>query len=548
LLADGRTVPDGEVVRTSVCIVGAGPAGITLARRLAAAGVEVVLLERGGRTGSGEIENLGTSVNLGLPYRIDRARGTGFGGALHKWLVTTPLGDGFGRLREFSEGDFERREWVPNSGWPFKKSELKDYYRMARTWFDVPWPSEDPESVWDSEEPGQLVRDMAGSLLRHEVFAFANPANFASQYLRELDRSEKALVLTDSAAVNLRSHNAGDEISAVDIVTNESRFTVEAALFVLAAGAIENARLMLASRDWHPAGVGNTNDNVGRYFMEHPRFSSGIIEPAGALRTEAAAWDIHVREGIPLQLKYRFEPSICEREELANSIYFLRRARWEPEYSARLRSVRAFRAVRAAQSLRRDLARRQLPGRPIKRFTEVAVGLDVLASAGRHRSPQAAPLDGRRGGSDWLTIEVMAEQIPHRESRVTLHADRDVFGVPKAALDWRLTRQDVQRAARAQDLLGNHLESQGLGSVYSLLRSDELPYPLHTADHQMGTTRMHADPRLGVVDEQCCVHGLRNLFVAGPSVFPTGGEANPTLTTVALSLRLGDHLLGRLRH
>lgn len=549
MFADGRTVPPGEEVSTEVCIVGAGPAGITLARSLAAENIDVVLLERGGSTGTGTRENLDNAVNVGIPYRVDKARGTGFGGALHKWLVTTPLGDGFGRLREFAPDDFAVRPWIPDSGWPFEKAELAPYYQRARRWFDVPWPSENPEPDWDERLAVSSICDSRQDPIRSEVFAFANPGVFAADYRRQLDHSERALVLTHSTAVNLCTEEADGPVSSVEVSTEAGRFRVSSPVVVLTAGAIENARLLLASRDHDPAGIGNAHDLVGRYFMEHPRFTSGLIEPSTRLLADDTAWDIHLLGDVPVQRKFRLAPEVARRERLANNVFFLRRSSWTPAFTAARRSLRHYRAIIGAQELKSSAAVRRIPPGPFRRVGDVLLGLDAFV---RSSPPPRDDPDGKSRDDETpapLTIEVMAEQRPNALSRVTLHSsERDRFGVPKAVVDWRLTADDLRGVVRGQQLLAEHLVAKGLGSVHSLLRAEHLPLHLQSADHQMGTTRMARDPRKGVVDEHGAVHGSRNVYVAGPSVFPTGGDANPTLTTVAMALRLSDHLLARIRH
>jgi choline dehydrogenase-like flavoprotein len=544
MFADGRTVPEAENVRADVCIVGAGPSGITVARALASAGVDVVLIERGDTTGVGTQEDLGNAVNVGIRYAIDKARGTGFGGALHKWLAATPLGDGFGRLREFAEDDFADRPWIPLSGWPFSKDELSPFYREARRWFDAPWPSDDPEPTWDRELGASIIASAQDELIRSEVFAFANPGIFAADYRAQLDRSERALVLTHATVTSIRFRDAAD-VAWVDVATETARFRVEARFFVLAAGAVENARILLASRERHACGVGNHHDLVGRYFMEHPRYTSGLLEPSPGLLSDPESWDIHLADGLPIQRKFRFQPDVCRRERLPNSIYFLRPAAWTAELEAARASLRSYRGVESLREIRMAARRARLPDQPIGRLTDLVLGLDAaLASARRGRSNRS-PRPSEKA-MEPLTIEVMAEQVPDPDSRVTLHRERDRFGVPKAAVNWQLNTTDLHGAFRGQQLFAEYLVRQGLGRVHSLLTRGRLPYRLHNADHQMGTTRMDPDPRRGVVDVNGAVHDVHNLYVAGPSVFPTGGDANPTLTIVAMSLRLVQHLRGRL--
>lgn len=136
------------------------------------------------------------------------------------------------------------------------------------------------------------------------------------------------------------------------------------------------------------------------------------------------------------------------------------------------------------------------------------------------------------------------EQAPNRESRVVLGHDRDSLGCPRVILRWQLSAIDKHTAHRAHEILGEELRRAGIGRLRSSLGREDDPWPagLRGARHHMGTTRMHSDPRRGVVDRDGRVHGIANLYVAGSSVFPTSGAANPTLTILALSLRLAEHV------
>lgn len=547
MFADGRSVPPGETITTSVCIVGAGPAGIALARSLDAEGVDLVLLERGERMGNGRNEDLGNAVNTGIPYSIDKSRGTGFGGTLHKWLVSTPLGDGFGRLREFAADDFAERSWIPASGWPFEKDELRPYYRAARTWFDLPWPSDDPEPIWDKQLGSNPISQAARGAILTEVFAFASPGSFASSAARRLENSESTLVLTNSSAVNLSLDHTGSRVSAVCVATETGRYTVAPRVTVLAAGAIENARILLVSRDRQPDGVGNAGGLVGRYFTEHPRFTAGVLEPSVTLQRDTSIWDIHLRDGVPVQRKYRFNPDVCRAERLPNSVFFFRECAPKPELRAALRSRRAYRAVVAARSLKGLSGRQRQPDQAWRLSRDVLLGLDeLLAVVGRQFFETPVSQSRLRRLERALTIEVMAEQVPNAESRVTLHDQCDRWGVPKASVAWQLREADLVGAFRGLELFKHHLERAGVGRVHTLLSPDEPPPRLFSASHQMGTTRMAATPGGGVVDGDSAVFGIKGLYVTGPSVFPTGGDANPTLTTVALAIRLARHLSTRV--
>jgi choline dehydrogenase-like flavoprotein len=538
--ADARTVPAGELVTTEVCVVGAGPAGIVVARELAAAGHEVLLLERGASGGVPPAP--ATAVNVGIPYEPDVSRSFEGGGSVQRWRIKTPLGRGFGRLRELETQDFERREWVPHSGWPFGKSHLQPYYTRARALFDCPWPSDDPEQAWDEDlhrGPFALKRT-----LETRAFSFGNPAVFPGDYWRSIGNSERVLALTNAVVDSIRCDGSPSSVSALQVRTSrDHRFSVRARFYVLAAGGIETPRLLLASRDRHAEGMANGHDLVGRFFMEHPHYASGRMIPASREAFEDPTnYDIHMHDGIPLQRKYVLCDEIVRSEGLLGCTF-----RFEPKpitdsvHTLRY-SERAMSSVDAAIGLGRALASRRRVDKDL-----VVPTVRGAPHVARHVVNRLRVMAGRRMGLKrykeprMFWIRAMAEQVPNPESRVRLMRGEDPLGMPLVALDWRITDQDRSSMQRSQVVLGNGLASAG-HRVESLLEGRKLPPALSGGMHHMGTTRMDDSPRGGVVDRHCQVHDIDNLFIAGSAVFPTVGYANPTLTILAMSLRLSDRL------
>jgi choline dehydrogenase-like flavoprotein len=542
MIADSATVPDGEVIEGDVCVVGAGAAGLTLARELGAAGVEVVLLERG--PDGGQPPSPDTAVNVGIPYDLETSRSFELAGAVQRWRVNTPLGRGFGRLRELEPIDFERRDWIPHSGWPFGKDVLQPFYARARALFEWSWPSDDPEQSWDQDlHTGPFAADSA---LTTRVFSFGNPGVFPGRVWRSIKNSAHVLALTGAVVTELRCARSPSHVSSVVVRTaNDATLRIEAATYVLAAGGIETPRLLLASRHRHAAGLANAHDLVGRFFMEHPHYASGRLVPASRdAFADPAHFAIHLHEGIPVQKKYTLPEAVVRREELLGATFrFEAKPRSDSDFTLRY-SERAMTSIEAATVLARAALRRERPPRTLAALATTVRGsphvVRYAVNRGRVRIGQATK---RRPYTEpqafW--IRAMSEQAPNPASRLRLLRQHDRFGVPIVALDWRLAEQDRRSMLRSQELLEEALTPVG-HRVESLLGARRLPPALSGGMHHMGTTRMAGSPRRGVVDEHGRVHDVDNLYVAGSSVFPTGGYANPTLTILALSLRLADHL------
>jgi choline dehydrogenase-like flavoprotein len=286
-------------------------------------------------------------------------------------------------------------------------------------------------------------------------------------------------------------------VSAVKVAClTGTSFRVAARAFVLATGGIENARLLLLADRVQPAGLGNGHDLVGRYFMEHIFLDAAaeIRAPAGAISDFYSSG--HRVDGTRVRGILGLDPELRRRERLTNYCGVIVEPR--PSLLTRLRNA-------------------------------IANGRATPAT----RTYQ---------------VKNAMEQAPNSESRVTLGGDRDRLGCRRTVLRWRLSDIDKLTAHRAHAILGEDIARSGLGRMTSAMGDEADPWPdtVRGARHHIGTTRMHADPRRGVVDADCRVHGIANLYVAGSSVFPTSGAANPTFTIVALALRLARHLQNRV--
>jgi len=512
MILDARSLPAEETIETDICIVGAGTAGITLARELIGQDFKVCLLESGGRETDQATQALYQGENVGLPYyELDTARARYYGGSSNRWHVD--LGDGrVGlRLRPFDQIDFERRDWVPHSGWPFDKAHLDPYYDRAQEICQIT-PLTFAAEDWADPETRPLL-PLPQDTIQTIIYKFGWRGPFIHQYTRETEQAGNITTILHANVLEIETDDLAQNVTGLKVATIEgNRFQIAAKLYVLANGGIEIPRLMLLSNKAQTTGLGNQHDLVGRYFMEHAHFWSGTFVPAdAALPRRMTLYNrLNRVNGVPVMGKLALNPEIIRREKLLNQ-------------NIQLMPKVVSRAIK---------------------FPDVPVNSGKPSLVNVYRKGRRV-LENKvmvRSGVNVFVFANMSEQAPNPDSRVLLGEEKDIFGQNCTQLDWRVTELDIWSIRRTQEIIGEALAQAGLGQVVIELKNDKPPRNLHGGYHHMGTTRMHANPKEGVVDANGRVHSLSNLYIAGPSVFPTGGYANPVLTLVALTVRLADHL------
>jgi choline dehydrogenase-like flavoprotein len=522
MLIDARTLPADEVIEADVCIVGAGPAGITLALELIESGARVCLLESGGL----ERQPAPAGESVGYPYfPLAEAGVRAFGGSSLHW----GSGDGdFWYAVPLDRLDFERRPGIPYSGWPFDRTRLVPFYQRAAAIYGL-GSFVYSADAGDDDDVSTHLNIRAGQLV--SSFIEVSPATVTPS-LGTLKAAASLRLLLNATAVAVQTEPDGRRVIGVRAVSAPGRtFVVRARTTVLAAGGLGNARLLLQSGGQDSPAPGNEHDLVGRFFMEHLAIRSGVVVPTSpTLLGNAHLYEEGNRGGITVIPTLRLHESQARQEQLLNVAFLIESAR----------RAEATSGVRSAGTIRRNRQLQPRPGQLLGHTRNVARHAGDVARTFAHRSGLVHAPD------DVLLLRVQAEQAPNPESRVTLAEARDQFGLRKLRLNWQLTDLDRASVRRTQQLLDQALQDNGLGRVDDILGDEHPPALVLGIYHHMGTTRMSDDPRQGVADGDGQVHGSRDLYVTGTSVFPTAGWANPTFTVLALAIKLGDHLKGRL--
>ena len=469
-----------------VCVVGSGPAGLTVARELAAAGRSVALLEAGGleRSEVSQAIYQGKETGLKTWNAIESCRLRYFGGTSNHWS---------GQCGVFDPSDFWPVRHHDLPGWPIDRQDLMVHLPEAMNVLDLGTSAFNPKPIV-AKKPSRFVVP---------AMRLSPPTRFGTKYRKEVVESSLIDLYLNANLVDLKlaTQPSGPSRVASGLVRNYSGATasVTASRFVLAMGAIENARLMLNCNRQVPAGIGNESDFVGRCFMEHLNVQVGrfVVRDREFFKVNGGAMS-------PSQ-------ELIKQHRMGGGVLALAPDFMPPEYTGRLGKVK--------ELLRDEACRFPTAREYARKFADFNCdGEGVITS--------------------------LVEQVPDRDSRVTLADDKDAFGQRRAHLHWMINHAD-RRTVRTLALeLAQELATLDVARVklarYITDPDHELELTNHC--HQMGTTRMSADPKDGVVDRNCKVHTVGNLYIAGSSVFPTGGGINPTLTLVMQSLRLGKHL------
>lgn len=469
-------------VQYDACICGAGPAGITIARKLAQRRRRILLIEGGGLEFTDQSQNLYAGKSVGRQYwnNVQDYRLRYFGGTSNHWG---------GRCGIFDPIDFQPRKYFGQlGGWPISREEILSNIDEAKDILDIAGANLDPVPA----------NDLGLKEFVRSGFALSPPTRFGEKYVDELKQSENIDFFYNANLTEIRLGANYDRVKEF-VLTSYSmqRAVAKSKIFVLALGAIENARLLLTTSRDNFAGVGNDGGMVGRCFMEHLNVPIGRF-----VVTAPEQW----QQTLVLAPK----PSLMEEHLIGNGIVdFGPNA--SPQSYGRLKILKQF--------LRETGCR--IPD--LREFTRKFVDYNC-------------PGDG--------VITSLIEQQPNPNSRISLSRDTDPFGMPRVQLDWRFTADDARTVRALAMLSAREVAQADLARVKlsSFIIDERAEIVADGHAHQMGTTRMSSGSSTGVVDSNCKVHGNANLYVAGSSVFPTGGGSNPTLPLVSLAIRLAGHL------
>jgi choline dehydrogenase-like flavoprotein len=529
-IVDLRDIPVAEKIEADICIVGSGPAGSTIARELDSKRLRIVVVESGGIARNADVDSLNEIENIGRARVMDQwlVRNRMLGGSSNTWT---------GRCAPFDEIDYEARNWVQYSGWPFTAGEMEPFLQRAAPYLGLGFGSGfSDRSFWELFGRPNFSPEIDEELLVPFFWQFSKDDVNRFDYMRFakglLNSANGVRVILNATVTNINTDAEGAVVKSVDLRGSDGALReVSAPRIVLCAGGIENARLLLASRRAISAGLGNQNDLVGRFLMDHPRGRLGIFDVAkseplqrwlGVYNLKNSKGSHRFRHGL------RLSPNYQRKNGLLNC------AVWLNEYVMDDDPWNALaRILRGKGTIARDAL-------------FVASNLGLVAKGLNQFLIQR---NGMPRKLDRLELLCIVEQQPDPESRITLSDRVDKFGVPISRINWKINQQEERTVRAIGRLVQAEFRRLSLNELHLddwLVRDEGLPLSFPDIAHPTGTTRMSTSPKLGVVDPDCQVHGVRGLFVAGSSIFPTSSHANPTHMIVATAIRLADFLKGQI--
>lgn len=550
MIADANSIPNGACLQADVCVIGGGPAGIALTLDLSVRGFSVILLESGFMAEDPKTQSLyeGELADERRHSPPDKYRQRRLGGSTAIWG---------GRCMPFDPIDFETRSHVPHSGWPLSYDDLLPYYFRANSLAEAGHFSYQAEVALGPEAAPLIQGFESPRVLTCGLERFSCPTHFGNRYARQLQLAPNLKVLLGANCTGIRLQPDGGAVRTVEVTTLAGiRFSVASRATVLAAGGLETARLLLASRDVAPAGIGNLHDVVGRYYMCHIAGNVGRLTVNGPTRNVRHGYEV-TPEGIYCRRRLAVAPDEQRRLGLANAVarlhfpritdpahrngvlsgLFLARKLISYEYGKRLNDGKTPTAVTYARHLLNVMA----DSRDTTAFLTHWISRRSLAE-------RKFPSVILRNRTNHFSLEMHGEQMPQAQSRVSLIDKLDALGMPQLRIDWRYSPADIDSIRRTLDVLVQEFSLSGIARLEydgDTLEDDLMRFGAY-GGHHIGTARMGSDVRTSVVNADCQVHSVDNLFVAGSAVFPTSSQANPTLTLIALSLRLGHTLAQRL--
>jgi len=529
-----------ELESYPVCIIGGGAAGITLAIALSRQGKRVLLIEGGDWK---EVQNndayTGEAVSphaTTTEFRYQR-----LGGTTHLWG---------GRCVPLDSYDLKQRDYVPNSGWPLSADELFPYYSQALDYCDA---GENDFTVNALRNQAAMFEDLKqlNGEIKELIERYSLPTDFAKKFGAELKSSKHILVLKGTRVTSMHMNKSGDSVESIELNNGESRLNMKVNQVVIAGGGIESTRLMLATRKHTPA-WGRFDSSLGKYYACHYDLIFGSLR----FNQNKPYFEFEkTMDGVYARRKLQFNEAFLDQHHLLNSTFRLHFPAYaDPSHgSGVLSTIYLAKSVLAKeyQAILNHGGQEVAGNRQyFAHVSNVVTDAHSVAKFGmdwilkRQLAKRKLPYTLINNKNGTYPLEFNSEQVPDKHNQISLLDAVDRFGMPRIKVEWRMTDQDIDSGIRSFQLLKNLLEKTDHCRLeFDAKKLEEgVSSALPVGGHHIGSTRMGTSDSNSIVNSDGRVHGVENLFIASSSVFTTNGHANPTLTIVALSLKIANYL------
>lgn len=550
MLINAETIQDGGIITSDMAVIGAGPAGIVLALELAKAGFDIALIESGRLDFEQEIQNLGDASHVDREFHAPMSECTRrqIGGTSTIWG---------GRCLPYDPWDFEQRNHVNHSNWPVTYDELKVYFQRAsdyclsgRTEFNL--------NNLDHIEQKSIVPGLPdGDVLTSTLERWSLPTNFGKEYFEQLKKSERIKLFYGLTCTEITTNESGKKVELLRAKTLDGQcLNIECQKYILAGGALNNTRLLMASDRHHPGGIGNHSQLLGKFYMGHLSGDIAKVKFTTPAKETIFGFDRDI-DRTYVRRRFSFAPEFLQEQKLSNTVGWL----GAPEFGDFSHQNGILSSAYIALNLP-FLKNRLGASTAIRR---AAIGNDkgiyyphiinILKDSGqilsfiptfgygRFVAKRKIPALFVYSAANEYPLHYHSEQVPNPDSTVSLSDEKDALGMRRLNINLRFSDQDIESVVKAHHYWDQHLRKHDCGYLEYLSDDLEATVWSQAGDgfHQIGTTRMSDHPSTGVVDVNCNVHGFDDLFVASSSTFVTSGQANSTFMIVAFALRLADY-------
>jgi choline dehydrogenase-like flavoprotein len=552
MIVDARKAGLPDRAAFDLVIVGAGAAGIAIALALAETRLDIALVEAGGERFSAKEQEFygGDRVEPATHSPAHLYRQRRLGGSTAIWG---------GRCIPFDPIDFETRDWIANARWPISHEDVVGYVPAAMQLAEAGLPEFDAARALPGEPAPMVDGVPAEEVVLDRIERFSKPTHFGRAYRVRLARAPRVTLFTHAPVTQILVEHESGQARGVRIEPGGRSIHLAAPRVVVAAGGIETARLLLTSNETRPRGLGNERGLVGRFYQCHVECQVGTLRflvPSQSVRLDYAlshdaiycrryvwlsprAQRKHRLAGLVIRPGYPLIVDPAHRHPVLSAMFLVKNF-ITPEYARRISAFEHLARAKYPTSYEYYGAH----------FRNVAFGMNRLAGFSldwtrrRILAKRKLPSVVLRDHRGIYPAEVMAEQEPNYDSRVRLGDNRDALRIPRVVIDWRVTDADCERLAAglqavSRAFAASHSARYEIDAIDAeTLRAAIVPVP----GHHMGTARMATGPETGVCDRNGEVFNTPGLYIAGAATFPTSSFANPTLTLIALALRLADHL------